>query len=138
VKLTTHADPLYQQRCMESGEPPRLFGVEPPKPRIQAVRIVDMSGSNAWAEFDGIFALTRAAYLEHEQARIARSRRMPPLERTARNQYHQSSRPPGALRLRAAKVVLQNGVPKLEGDPPTLDPGDRGKGGRVVLSTGWL
>jgi hypothetical protein len=44
-------------------------GVEPPKPRIQAVRIVDMSGSNAWAEFAGVFARTRAAYLEHEQAK---------------------------------------------------------------------
>jgi hypothetical protein len=39
------------------------------KPRIEAVRIVDMSGFNAWAEFAGIFARTRAAYLEHEQAR---------------------------------------------------------------------
>ena len=79
VEITTHADPLYQHlivtaerkfwRCVESGEPPRLFGVEPPKPRIQAVRIVDMSGSNAWAEFAGIFARTRAAHLEHEQAK---------------------------------------------------------------------
>jgi hypothetical protein len=53
VEITTHAEPLYQHlivtaerkfwRCVESGEPPRLFGVEPPKPRIQAVRIVDMS-----------------------------------------------------------------------------------------------
>ena len=61
VEITTHADPLYQHlivtaerkfwRCVESGEPPRLFGVEPPKPRIEAVRIVDMSSSNAWAEF---------------------------------------------------------------------------------------
>jgi hypothetical protein len=48
-------------RCVESGEPPRLFGVEPPKPRIQAARIVDISGSNAWAEFAGIFVRTRAA-----------------------------------------------------------------------------
>ena len=57
VEITTHADPLYQHliitaerkfwRYVESGEPPRLFRVEPPKPRIQAVRIVDMSGSNA-------------------------------------------------------------------------------------------
>jgi predicted phage-related endonuclease len=79
VEITTHADPLYQHliltaerkfwRCVESGEAPRLFGVEPPKPRIQAVRIVDMSGSNAWAEFAGIFARTRAAHLEHEQAK---------------------------------------------------------------------
>ena len=53
VEITTHADPLYQHlivtaerkfwRCVESGEPPRLFGVDPPKPRIEAVRIVDMS-----------------------------------------------------------------------------------------------
>jgi hypothetical protein len=42
-------------RCVETGEPPRLFGVEPPKPRIEAVRIVDMSGSNAWAEFAAFF-----------------------------------------------------------------------------------
>ena len=58
VEITTYADPLYQHlivtaerkfwRCVESGEPPRLFGVEPPKPRIEAVRIVDMSASNSW------------------------------------------------------------------------------------------
>jgi hypothetical protein len=87
VEITTHADPLYQHlivtaerkfwRCVESGEPPRLFGVEPPRPRIEAVRIVDMSGSNAWVEFAGIFARTRAAYLEHEQARAELKSLMP-------------------------------------------------------------
>ena len=87
VEITTHADPLYQHlivtaerkfwRCVESGEPPRLFGVEPPKPRIQAVRIVDMSGSNAWAEFAGVFARTRAAHLEHEQAKTELKTLMP-------------------------------------------------------------
>ena len=87
VEITTHADPLYQHliltaerkfwRCVESGELPRLFGVEPPKPRIQAVRIVDMSGSNAWAEFAGIFARTRAAYVEHEQAKTELKNLMP-------------------------------------------------------------
>ena len=79
VEIETHADPLYQHlivtaerkfwRCVESGEPPTLFGVEPPKPRIEAIRIVDMSSSNAWAEFAGIFSRTRPAYLEHEQAK---------------------------------------------------------------------
>jgi predicted phage-related endonuclease len=79
VEIKTHADPLYQHlivtaerkfwRCVETGEPPRLFGVEPPKPRIEAVRIVDLSSSNAWAEFSAIFARTRPAYLEHEKAR---------------------------------------------------------------------
>ena len=73
VEIKTHADPLYQHlivtaerkfwRCVETGEPPRLFGVEPPKPRIEAVRIVDMSSSNAWAEFATTFARTRPAYL---------------------------------------------------------------------------
>jgi predicted phage-related endonuclease len=87
VEITTHADPLYQHliltaerkfwRCVESGKPPRLFGVEPPKPRIQAVRIVDMSGSNAWAELAGVFVRTRAAYLEHEQAKSELKALMP-------------------------------------------------------------
>jgi hypothetical protein len=79
VEITTHADPLYQHlivtaerkfwRCVESGEPPRLFGVEPPKPRIEAVRIVDMSVSNSWAEFADLFRNTRQAFLDHERAR---------------------------------------------------------------------
>jgi hypothetical protein len=54
---------------VETGEPPSLFGLEPPKPRIEAVRIVDMSSSNAWAEFSAIFARTRPAYLAHEKAK---------------------------------------------------------------------
>ena len=79
VEIKTHADPLYQHlivtaerkfwRCVESGEPPALFGAEPPKPRIEAVRVVDMSSSNAWAEFATIFSRTRSAYLEHEHAK---------------------------------------------------------------------
>jgi predicted phage-related endonuclease len=79
VEIKTHADPLYQHlivtaerkfwRCVESGETPALFGVEPPRPRIEAVRIVDMSTSNAWAEFAGVFIRTRDAHLEHEKAK---------------------------------------------------------------------
>jgi predicted phage-related endonuclease len=79
VEITTHADPLYQHlivtaerkfwRCVESGEPPRVFGVEPPKPRIEAVRIVDMSASNSWAEFADLFRTTRQAFLDHERAK---------------------------------------------------------------------
>jgi hypothetical protein len=49
----------------------------PPKPRIHAIRIVDMSGSNGWAEFAGVFARTRAAYLEHEQAKTELKGLMP-------------------------------------------------------------
>jgi hypothetical protein len=79
VEIKTYADPLYQHlivtaerkfwRCVETGEPPAPYGVEPPKPRIEAVRIVDMSSSNAWAEFAAIFAQTQPAYLEHERAK---------------------------------------------------------------------
>jgi len=79
VEMTIPADPLYQHllltaekkfwRCVESGEPPHLFGVEPPKPRIEAVRIVDMSGSNTWAEFASLMRQTRAAALDHERAK---------------------------------------------------------------------
>src|SRR5258705_6354121 len=87
VEMTIPADPLYQHllltaekkfwRCVESGEAPRLFGVEPPRPRIEAVRIVDMSASNAWAEFAGVFGRTRSAFLEHEQAKTELKRLMP-------------------------------------------------------------
>jgi predicted phage-related endonuclease len=79
VEITTYADPLYQHlivtaerkfwRCVESGDPPRLFGVEPPKPRVEAVRIVDMSGSNSWAEFADLFRSTRQAFLDHERSK---------------------------------------------------------------------
>ena len=79
VEIKVHADPLYQHlvvtaerkfwRCVENGEPPKLFGVEPPKPRIEAVRIVDMTSSNAWAELAAVFSRTQAAHLEHEQAK---------------------------------------------------------------------
>jgi predicted phage-related endonuclease len=79
VEMTLTADPLYQHlllvaekkfwRCVETGEPPRLFGVDPPKPRLPAVRVVDMSASNAWAEMAGIFRSTRDAYTAHERAK---------------------------------------------------------------------
>ncbi len=87
VEIGISADPLYQHllltaekkfwRCVESGEPPRLFGVEPPRPRIEAVRIVDMSASNSWAEFAGVFRSTRAAFLEHEKAKTELKGLMP-------------------------------------------------------------
>jgi predicted phage-related endonuclease len=79
VEINIPADSLYQHllltaekkfwRCVESGEPPHLFHVEVPRLRIDAVRIVDMSSSNAWAEFSSVFRRTREAYLEHENAK---------------------------------------------------------------------
>jgi hypothetical protein len=44
---------------------------------MEAVRIVDMSSSNVWAEFAGIFARTRTAHLEHEQAKVELKGLMP-------------------------------------------------------------
>jgi predicted phage-related endonuclease len=79
VEITIPADPLYQHllltaekkfwRCVETGETPHLFGVEPPRPRIEAVRVVDMNASNSWAEFAATFRRTRPAYQEHEAAK---------------------------------------------------------------------
>jgi predicted phage-related endonuclease len=80
VEMTIPADSLYQHllitaerkfwRCVESGETPRLFLVEAPRPRIEAVRVVDMSTSNSWAELAGVFRATRTAYAEHERAKV--------------------------------------------------------------------
>jgi predicted phage-related endonuclease len=79
VEMTIAADSLYQHllltaerrfwRCVETGERPYLFGVEPPRPSIDAVRIVDMSESNSWAELAGLFRSTRPAFVEHERAK---------------------------------------------------------------------
>ena len=79
VEITVPADPLYQHlliiaerkfwRCVETGEPPCLFGLEAPRPLVEAVRVVDMSASNSWAEFARTFCRTREAHQEHETAK---------------------------------------------------------------------
>jgi YqaJ-like viral recombinase domain len=79
VEIAISADCLYQHllltaekkfwRCVQFGDTPRLFGVDPPRPRIEAVRSVDMVSSNAWAEFAALFCSTRSAFLDHERAR---------------------------------------------------------------------
>jgi predicted phage-related endonuclease len=79
VEITIPTDPLYLTvlvsaekkfwRCVQSGETPHLINAEPPRPRIEAIRIVDMSSSNSWAEFAALFRSTRSAFLEHERAK---------------------------------------------------------------------
>jgi hypothetical protein len=79
VEITIPMDPLYLSvlvsaekklwRCVQSGETPHLINAEPPRPRIEAIRIVDMSSSNSWAEFAAPFRSTRSAFLDHERAK---------------------------------------------------------------------
>ena len=87
VEMTIPMDPLYLSvlvsaekkfwRCVQSGEPPHLINVQPPRPRMEAIRIVDMSSSNSWAEFAGLFRNTRQAFLEHERAKSELKSLMP-------------------------------------------------------------
>jgi predicted phage-related endonuclease len=79
IEIGVNGDPLYQHllltaerkfwRCVQTGESPRLFGIEPPRPRLEVVRTVDMSASNSWAEFAATYRRTRTAYEEHEAAK---------------------------------------------------------------------
>ncbi len=87
VEITIPMDPLYLSvlvsaekkfwRCVQSGEPPHLINAEPPRPRIEAIRIVDMSASNSWAEFAAVFRNTRSAFLDHERAKSELKALMP-------------------------------------------------------------
>jgi predicted phage-related endonuclease len=87
VEITIPMDPLYLSvlvsaekkfwRCVQSGEVPHLVLAEPPRPRIEAVRIVDMSASNSWAEFATLFRNTRSAFVDHERAKSELKALMP-------------------------------------------------------------
>ena len=87
VEITIPMDPLYLSvlvsaekkfwRCVQSGETPHLINAEPPRPRIEAIRIVDMSSSNSWAEFAALFRSTRSAFLDHERAKSELKALMP-------------------------------------------------------------
>ncbi len=87
VEIAIPMDPLYLSvlvsaekkfwRCVQSGEPPHLVNAEPPRPRIDAIRIVDMGSSNSWAEFAALFRNTRDAFLDHERAKSELKALMP-------------------------------------------------------------
>ena len=87
VEIAIAADPIYQTaliyaerafwRAVAGGEPPSLFHAEPPRARIEAVKIVDMSTSNAWAEFAALFRSTRPAFLDHERCKAELKTLMP-------------------------------------------------------------
>src|SRR6267154_2785757 len=87
VEMAISADPVYQTammyaerafwRAVSSGEPPSLFHAEPPRARIEAVKIVDMSVSNAWADLAALFRNTRPAFLDHERSKAELKTLMP-------------------------------------------------------------
>jgi YqaJ-like viral recombinase domain len=87
VEIAIPMDPLYLTvlvsaekkfwRCVQSGEVPHLIMAEPPRPRIEAIRIVDMSSSNSWADFAALFRNTREAFLDHERAKSELKALMP-------------------------------------------------------------
>jgi hypothetical protein len=87
VEIAIPMDPLYLSvlvsaekkfwRCVQSGEVPHLVLAEPPRPRIEAIRIVDMSASNSWAEFATLFRNTQSAFLDHERAKSELKALMP-------------------------------------------------------------
>jgi putative phage-type endonuclease len=87
VEIAIPMDPLYLSilvsaekkfwRCVQSGEMPHLINAEPPRPRIEAIRIVDMGASNSWAEFAALFRNTRGAFLDHERAKSELKALMP-------------------------------------------------------------
>src|SRR4051812_17491507 len=87
VEIAIPLDPLYLSvlvsaekkfwRCVQFNETPHLINAEPPRPRIEAVRIVNMTSSNSWAEFAALFRTTRGAFLDHERAKCELKAMMP-------------------------------------------------------------
>jgi predicted phage-related endonuclease len=87
VEIKIHADPLYQHllltaerkfwRSVQTGQPPSLFDVEVPRPKLEATRVVDMSESNLWAELASTYLRTRAAHSDHELAKAELKRLVP-------------------------------------------------------------
>jgi hypothetical protein len=71
MEITIPMDPLYLTvlvsaekkfwRCVQSGEAPHLINAEPPRPRIEAIRIVDITSRTP--------GRTRNAFLDHERAK---------------------------------------------------------------------
>jgi predicted phage-related endonuclease len=87
VEIKIYADPLYQHllltaerkfwRCVQSGEPPLLFNIETPRPRLEAVKVVDMATSNLWAEFAATYLRTKEAHNDHEIAKAGLKKLVP-------------------------------------------------------------
>ena len=87
IEMSVPADPLYQHflvtaerkfwRCVQTGERPQPYGIEPPRPRLEAVKIVDMAMSNSWAELAAVYLRTQAAHGDHELAKAELKKLVP-------------------------------------------------------------
>ena len=87
VEITIPQDPLYLTvlvtaekkfwRCVQSGETPHLINAEPPRPRIEAIRIVDMSVLQQLGGIRRRLPPHPAAPMEHEGAKTELKALMP-------------------------------------------------------------
>lgn len=87
VEITVHADPLYQHllltaekkfwQCVQTGEPPVLFSIETPRPRLEAIKVIDMAASNSWADLAATYLRTRDAHGDHELAKTELKKLIP-------------------------------------------------------------
>jgi hypothetical protein len=79
VLIEAEADPLYQTlllqverifwRCVQQGPGAPPLRHRSTTAKVQGVRVVDMSRSNAWADQAGVFLATWQAHAQHERAR---------------------------------------------------------------------
>jgi predicted phage-related endonuclease len=121
VEITIPADSLYQHllltaekkfwRCVENGDPPELFFAETPRARLEAIRIVDMTSSNAWAEFAALYCRTRTAFVQDESAKAELKALMPEDAREAIGHGVRAKRSKsGAISFELLEVEAQYGA----------------------------
>ncbi|MGY4607019.1 putative phage-related endonuclease [Bradyrhizobium sp. USDA 4474] len=82
IEMTVPADPLYQHllltaekkfvRCVQTGEPPALFGIEAPRPRPSSIKVIDMSVSGHSTNFPASHLKARDAPSELQNSQRAR------------------------------------------------------------------
>lgn len=84
IGITIPADPLYQHllltaekkflRCVQIGEPPALFSIEAPRPRLHSIKVIERSASEQCANFPASHLRTRDGPGEQASAWPARRR----------------------------------------------------------------
>ena len=108
LEVTVPLDPLYLTilvpaekkfwRCVQSGERPHLTYREVPRAAASSpVRIVDMSGSSAWAELARVYRVTHNAVMANEKAKRALAALIPAHADQAIGHGVQARRIAGAL-----------------------------------------